>query len=103
MFESSTNPFHKVNNMAKNKETAAPATNKTTCPITREQFAKAATVHIQIDGGHGNQSYVAMPKEFSTGSLGWNLNEKSVVTIDGVACKVQIGLNVTVIGSKDAK
>lgn len=84
--------------MAKNKETAAPAsTKKTECPITRKQFAAASTIHVKI----GESGYVAVPKEFSTGSLGWNLNEKSVVTIDGVACKVQIGLNVTVVGSKD--
>ena len=90
--------------MAK-KTQETPAANdkpqkKTVCPITREQFLKAATPQtIKI----GEFSFAATPKEFSTGSLGWNLNEKLTVPIDGVLCKVQVGLNITVVGSKEAK
>ena len=40
-------------------------------------------------------------KEFSTGSLGWYLNSKATVEIDGVRVSVQIGLNLTIVGSKD--
>ncbi|HKB39774.1 MAG TPA: hypothetical protein VKD72_25280, partial [Gemmataceae bacterium] len=40
-------------------------------------------------------------KEFSTGSLGWYLNGKTVVEINGVRVPVQIGLNLTIIGSKE--
>jgi hypothetical protein len=71
---------------------------KTTCPVTREQFrAKAKPVPITIAG----QQLVADVKEFSTGSLGWYLNGKTSIEIDGVLVSVQIGLNLTIVGSKD--
>jgi len=41
-------------------------------------------------------------KEFSTGSFGWYLNGKIVVTVDGKPCSVQVGMNLTVVGSKEA-
>ena len=71
---------------------------KTTCPITRGQFrtkAKPVTVNI------GNVPQVAEVKEFSTGSLGWYLNGKTTIEIDGTPVAVQIGLNLTVVGSKE--
>ncbi len=71
---------------------------KTACPITRAQFrshAKPVTVTV------GSVPQVAEVKEFSTGSLGWYLNGKTVLEIDGVAVQVQIGLNLTIIGSKE--
>lgn len=71
---------------------------KTSCPITRPQFkAKAKPVPITING-------VPMPalvKEFSTGSLGWNLNGKTTIEVDGIPVSVQIGLNLTIVGSKE--
>jgi hypothetical protein len=71
---------------------------KTTCPITRVQFrtkAKPVTVNI------GNVPQVAEVKEFSTGSLGWYLNGKTTIEIDGTPVAVQIGLNLTIVGSKE--
>jgi hypothetical protein len=71
---------------------------KTTCPITRGQFrtkAKPVTVNI------GNVPQVAEVKEFSTGSLGWYLNGKTTIEIDGTPVAVQIGLNLTIVGSKE--
>jgi hypothetical protein len=71
---------------------------KTTCPVTRADFrskAKAVTVMI------GDQRLVAEVKEFSTGSLGWYLNGKTTIDIDGTPVSVQIGLNLTIIGSKE--
>jgi hypothetical protein len=44
---------------------------------------------------------VADAKEFSTGSLGWYLNGKTAIEIDGVPVSVQIGLNLTIVGSKE--
>ena len=38
----------------------------------------------------------------STGSFGWYMNGKTLVTIDGKPVSVQIGMNLTVVGSKDA-
>jgi hypothetical protein len=71
---------------------------KTSCPVSRAEFragAKAVTVQI------GDKSYTAVPKEFSTGSLGWNINDKITIDIGGKLVTVQIGLNLTVVGSKD--
>ena len=71
---------------------------KTTCPISRAAFLeKAPKIKIQI----GEHKFDADPKEFSTGSLGWYLNGKISVEIDGINVPVQIGLNLTLVGSKE--
>ncbi len=43
----------------------------------------------------------AQPKEFSTGSLGWNVNEKVNIQMGDRRVTVQVGLNLTIVGSKD--
>ena len=71
---------------------------KTTCPITRKHFkehAKALEVKI------GDNSFLGEVKEFSTGSLGWHLNGKMVVNVGGTPVSVQIGMNLTIVGSKE--
>jgi hypothetical protein len=71
---------------------------KTTCPISREQFREnAKAVVIQI----GEDQLKADVKEFSTGSLGWYLNGKTRIMVGGVEVAVQIGLNLTIVGSKE--
>ena len=71
---------------------------KTTCPISHAQFRQGARpVEIVI----GGQTLRAEVKEFSTGSLGWYLNGKTSVTVGGVSVPVQIGLNLTIVGSKE--
>jgi hypothetical protein len=71
---------------------------KTTCPISRPEFrAKAKPVTVTI----GNVPLVAEVKEFSTGSLGWYLNGKTSIDIGGTLVSVQIGLNLTIVGSKE--
>ena len=71
---------------------------KTTCPIGRAEFrANAKPLTIQIAG----VPQVAEVKEFSTGSLGWYLNGKTTLNVGGVAVPVQIGLNLTIVGSKE--
>jgi hypothetical protein len=71
---------------------------KTTCPITREDFRnKAKPVTVVING----VPLQADVKEFSTGSLGWYLNGKTSIEIDGKLTAVQIGLNLTIVGSKE--
>lgn len=71
---------------------------KTTCPISRADFrSKAKPINVTI----GGQSLLAEVKEFSTGSLGWYLNGKMNVEINGTAVAVQIGMNMTIVGSKD--
>ena len=71
---------------------------KTTLALTREQFrTHAQSVTVVING----KEFKVPKKEFSTGSLGWYLNDKMDVTIDGQDVKVQIGLNLTIVGSKE--
>jgi hypothetical protein len=71
---------------------------KTSCPISRAEFkAHAKKMSITI----GGKSYDASPREFSTGSLGWNVNDKLTIEIDGKDVTVQIGMNLTVVGSKE--
>ncbi len=71
---------------------------KTTCPITRSEFkAKAKPIPVTI----GDVRLLADVKEFSTGSLGWYLNGKTTIDMDGKLVTVQIGLNMTIVGSKE--
>jgi hypothetical protein len=71
---------------------------KTTCPISRDEFRTAAKpLTVSIAG----VPLAADVKEFSTGSLGWYLNGKTMVEINGTPVAVQIGLNLTIVGSKE--
>lgn len=73
---------------------------KTSCPVSQTQFLEKATpLKISING----QEMLAEVKSFSTGSFGWYLNGKTVIEIDGKAVSVQIGMNMTVVGSKEAE
>jgi hypothetical protein len=73
---------------------------KSPCPVTRTQFVeKAEPVRVSINGSE----MLAEVKEFSTGSFGWYLTGKTVVTVDGKPISVQIGMNLTVVGSKEAE
>lgn len=71
---------------------------KTVCPIDRATFrANAKPVGITIDG----MPQAAMVKEFGTGSLGWYVNGKTQLKVGDRTVDVQIGLNLTIIGSKE--
>lgn len=71
---------------------------KTVCPITRRQFRdKAQSVTITL----GGVPMVIPTKEFSTGSLGWYLNAKTMLEVDGKQVPVQLGLSLTIVGSKE--
>ncbi len=71
---------------------------KTVCPISREDFlAQAETIKIDLNGF----PLSAEPREFSTGSFGWYVNAKAPVVINGKTVQVQVGMNLTVVGSKD--
>jgi hypothetical protein len=68
--------------------------------VTLAQFLdKAEPLKISING----QEMLAEVKAFSTGSFGWYLNGKTTVTVDGKPVSVQIGMNLTVVGSKEAE
>lgn len=71
---------------------------KTTCAVSRSEFrAHAKPITVMV----GGIPLVAEPKEFSTGSLGWYLNGKTSIEVNGVPVSVQIGMNLTVVGSKE--
>ncbi len=71
---------------------------KSTCPISRDEFRQhAKPLPVRI----GEKEFQGVVKEFSTGSLGWNVNEKLTVEINGKLVTVQVGLNLTVVGSKE--
>ena len=73
---------------------------KSPCPISKTHFTeKAEPIKLVING----QELVADKKEFSTGSFGWFFNGKISVAVDGKPLSVQVGLNLTVIGSKAAE
>ena len=71
---------------------------KTSCSVTRAEFRQhAKPVQVKI----GEVPLLAEVKEFSTGSLGWYLNGKTTIEIGGKAVTVQIGMNLTIVGSKE--
>jgi hypothetical protein len=71
---------------------------KTICPLTHQEFKEHAKPIEVIINGTPLQAPV---KEFSTGSLGWYVSGKVNITINGKPVVVQIGLNMTIVGSKD--
>jgi hypothetical protein len=71
---------------------------KTTCSISRKQFVEnAKPVEVVVNG----IPLMAEVKEFSTGSLGWYLNGKTNIRIGETPVSVQIGMNLTIVGSKE--
>ena len=73
---------------------------KTACPVSKSQFLeKAEPVKVVL----GGNEMLAEKREFSTGSFGWYLNGKTTITVDGKPLAVQVGLNLTVVGSKEAE
>ena len=73
--------------------------SKTVCPVSRAEFVtQAKGLQVSIDG----QTVLVPVKEFSTGSFGWYLGDKVSIKVGDQLVKVQIGLTLTVIGSKDA-
>jgi hypothetical protein len=72
---------------------------KSPCPVSKTQFLeKAESVKISLAGNE----MLCEKREFSTGSFGWYLNGKTTITVDGKPLAVQVGLNLTVVGSKEA-
>jgi hypothetical protein len=68
------------------------------CPVTRAEFREhAQPVKVEING----VPMMAEVKEFSTGSFGWYLNGKTIIEVGGKQVSVQIGMNLTVVGSKE--
>jgi hypothetical protein len=67
--------------------------------VSRGEFlAQAKAVEVVING----QPVLAQAKEFSTGSFGWHHGDKVMLKVGDRLVKVQVGLTLTVIGSKEA-
>jgi hypothetical protein len=67
----------------------------------KESFRKSARPFVASLGEHGEVT--CTPKEFKTGSLGWYGNGKVTIDIDGTPVKVQVGVTLTIVGSKNQK
>lgn len=77
-----------------------PIMAKMACPLSKTQFIeKAEPIKLVLNG----QELLADKKEFSTGSFGWFFNGKINVMVDGKPLSVQVGMNLTVVGSKEAE
>jgi hypothetical protein len=73
---------------------------KTPCAIGRQEFkGNAQAVSFEIAG----TPVSAEPREFSTGSFGWYYTGKVNIVVNGKTLPVQVGCNLTVVGSKDVK
>lgn len=69
------------------------------CPVTRQEFReKAVAIPCKI----GPSELLLEVKEFSTGSFGFWAGQKIVVEIGEKRVICQLGMNLTVVGSKDA-
>jgi hypothetical protein len=60
-------------------------------------LSTAKAIPVVIDG----QTHTADVKKFSTGSVGWNVNGKVTLMVNGQPVRCQCSLNLTVIGSKE--
>ncbi|CAE8585095.1 unnamed protein product [Polarella glacialis] len=68
--------------------------------MTKGEFMKKAkrfTIKI------GDKNINVDPKQFSTGSSGFYASGKALVEVGGISLQLQIGMNCTVIGSKEWK
>ncbi len=71
---------------------------KIPCPVDRPEFlGNASAVSFEIAG----TPVTAEPREFSTGSFGWYFTGKVSIEVNGKKLPVQVGCNLTVVGSKD--
>ena len=79
-------------------KTKAAATETPKCPVSRTDFTKGSgPILVTV----GDRQLVASPKEFATGSFGWYVGEKIVQMINGIPVKVQVGISMVVVGSKE--
>jgi hypothetical protein len=62
-----------------------------------EFLTQAVALPVSI----ADQPHAADPKRFSTGSVGWNINGKVTVMVNGQPVRCQCSMNLTAIGSKE--
>lgn len=72
---------------------------KAKCPISLSTFrARAKPLEVGVD----SRAVIAKVREFTTGSFGWFASDKVELMVDGVPVRCQVGVTITIIGSKDA-
>lgn len=98
------------------ESTTSPAPRRIAAGVTGKQSAKGktpwtqadraaflekapATLVVKVDG----LEMLATKQEFSTGSVGYYLTGKHNVMVDGKLIPLQLGFNLTAIGSKPEK
>lgn len=74
---------------------------KTTCTVSRSTIRTKAAPMLAATIAGQHTPCMLKSEGFSTGSEGWNYSGKIVVEIDGVPTVCQVGINVTIVGSKE--
>ena len=87
------------------RDTTMTATAKTPCNVTRSYFhseAKPLIVEVKDIQGNVLARVTMAPREFSTGSLGWNVSQAVHFDLTPSSpVKCQLGLNLTIANSKE--
>lgn len=66
--------------------------------MNKQRFLKAAKpVQVTING----VPMLATPMKFSSGGVGYNINGKMEMTIDGEVVRFQVGMNLSAVKSKE--
>lgn len=66
--------------------------------ITRKDVTSSPSLACKI----GDNTLLSLdPKEFSTGSVGFNANGKVTLLCNGKPVQFQVSMNLTAVGSKD--
>lgn len=74
---------------------------KAVCPFTADEWVKAgSTVPVKLV--IGTQEYPLTPKVFDSGSLGYGLNTRTPMTVEGKTFDLLINASPTIAGSKPA-
>lgn len=75
------------------------------CPFSRKELSdlvasgKVPPLEIKV----GTQTVNAEFRQFSTGSFGFYFNGKVPTSVDGKAVSLQVGANLTIVGSKESE
>jgi hypothetical protein len=89
-------------------ETEKPAANgaankKSAFPMTKKEFMdRAKPVKVTFRYGDEESVIVLGPKQFSSGGVGFFASEKITLTVGDIPVKLQAGINLVGVNSKDA-
>ncbi len=72
----------------------------TSCPVTMDEFMKTKKM-IKVETE--DQMFLCVPRDFASGSFGYNVNGKLTIMIGDIPVPFQFTGNITAIGSKPPK